>query len=276
MKRNQHIPGCLLVLVFLISLFQTACTTEDVDLDEIFALRIMLSSYNIEISPGQTVTITASLMDGLGRPQRGIWDGVACDDGDIIARVVVTPLGDTSTASVAITANPIFYLVEGQGSDSWLYAAHAFPVSVIAGTMDPKTKSATRTLYVKPKGTQLSVQKQSLSVDLVHSTVNGKCTFSIKNDVSSDTFQWQKLSITGGIHYFADDLTPFTEAAEVGQPVIQGRTAEFSWTQKLSTAVPANGSVVFYLQVGAQSPKSPLLTCICTPGAKVFYSNQAK
>jgi hypothetical protein len=275
MNRSRYGPAFLLLKACLILLIHSGCTVNDADEEDTGLLITLSPSRLMELGSDQSGTVTATLKDLLGNTYPADWKLEIQDRRQIIGSAVANPLTGVSSISVTVTARQAIYSSEEDSLLAPLLSRMGY-VDLTAYPKDPLLSATHASIFVVGKMIEVSVQTHSVTIDLAQSVAQGKCTFIVKNDPSSDTYQWQKLDIRGQIQNSAGLRVAFAEPAVVGEPVINGRTAEFTWTQRLTTAVPVSGALVFDLKVGARSQNSPLLQSWCSPGEAVFYGNQGK
>ena len=116
MNRKRHRFGfSIIALVLAVLLTQSACNTEDLDLDVTPFPKVVLSQNKAEISAGQTITATAKLIDVRGKSYPANW---SCENlaGERISSVTINPSAGVSSATVTITAASDGFYKEGSES----------------------------------------------------------------------------------------------------------------------------------------------------------------
>jgi hypothetical protein len=268
MRRERHNLRCVFALLFLSLLSQYGCSDLDDDVTDLKTL-ILVSPRIVEMYPGETATVAARLERRSGQLTEATWSTPA--NNPAFQSVTITP-GVGSSVTVTITASSDAYFT--RQDDFSISPARPIPVPLKAVPQASYLKEDNYSIFVNIKRTMVERLSQSVSYDSASLMFRGKCTFEIKNNASADSFQWQLVSYSGGIKNSNGSITPFSENAVISKPVIQGGTAEFTWTQKLAVAMPANGSASFLMRVSAAGQNGPALYCNCGPSAFVFYGRQ--
>lgn len=273
MKSERHGNYLIMGLVCSLLLLQWACTTDDSDVDNSKPY-IRLSQHNLVLGVGQTATVSARLTNNQAKDYPANWSHVIRSNDKRIRSVSISPSSGASYVQITIIASNDFYPDDTE-RESLLGLNHMIDLTAVSA--DPAIH-AIASIGVTPKLIQASMTSQRVSLDFAQFLARGKCTFNIENDSSASTYRWEVVSINGRVVSSKNPSVEFAfaESPAVNAPVAQNRSAEITWTQKLSLAEQGSGSLSFFMKVKATSQDGKVLLCDCAPGANTFYGNISK